>query len=173
MLAHCIWYFASPQVLVDILKSLRNRVQRVCIAEYALQATERAAEPHVLAALATGMLESHKVESSVNIRSPLEPAAIVEAARAAGWAQQEPLAMVTGEKEKGKEIVVPRAGLLDGCWEAGTVAGDDFANEIEDHITDDRVKVVLRSARNATIAAVRGLQGEQVRTMDVWVAAFA
>jgi len=165
VLSHCIWYFASPRVLADILSSLRGRVERVCIAEYALQATERAAEPHVLAALATGTLESHKAESGANIRSPLGPGAIAEVARSSGWTRQE-----QGEKE---EFVVPRAGLLDGSWEAGSVADEGFVEEIEEHITDDRVKLVLKSARDATIAAIRGLQGEQTRTMDVWVASFA
>ncbi|KAK8108415.1 S-adenosyl-L-methionine-dependent methyltransferase [Apiospora sp. TS-2023a] len=173
VLAHCIWYFASPAVLAAILSALRGRVQRVCIAEYALQATEPAGVPHVLATLATGMLEGSKPEgqSEGNIRSPMGPAAIAEVAAKAGWTEQ-PL-----EEEEGgsTNIVVPRAGLLDGSWEAGFVVSEDFAQEIEEHVTDDRVKVVLRSAQEATVAAVRGL-GEKrikgVRTMDVWVSVF-
>ncbi|KAK8076739.1 hypothetical protein PG994_004011 [Apiospora phragmitis] len=165
VLSHCIWYFASPQTLADIMSALRGRVARVCVAEYALQATERAAQPHVLATLTRGVLESHKADSSENIQSPLGPGAIVEVARAAGWATQE-------ETTTAGTIVVPRVGLLDGHWEVGTVVGEEFVEEIEEHITDDRVKLVLRSARDATIAAVRGLEGEAVRTMDVWASTF-
>ncbi|KAK8022015.1 S-adenosyl-L-methionine-dependent methyltransferase [Apiospora rasikravindrae] len=177
VLAHCIWYFASPQVLASILGALRQqaRVARVCVAEYALQATERAAAPHVLAALATGMLESHQApgESEANIRSLLGPAAIAEAAREAGWTREGEEEETTAAGTGGGGIVVPRAGLSDGSWEVGTVVGKGFAGEIEEHIADERVRLVLRSAREATVAAVRGLgEGEKVRTMDVWVAAF-
>ncbi|KAK8061184.1 S-adenosyl-L-methionine-dependent methyltransferase [Apiospora hydei] len=107
--------------------------------------------------------------SSANIRSLLGPAAIAEVAREAGWVQEEETATTASSAS----IVVPRAGLLDGSWEVGTVVGKEFLEEMEEHITDERVKVVLRSARDATIAAARGLgEGEAVRTMDVWVSSF-
>ncbi|KAK7917960.1 Methyltransferase ustM [Apiospora marii] len=166
VLAHCIWYFASPQVLAAILRALRGRAARLCLAEYALQATEPAAVPHVLATLATGMLEGHKAagSSEANIRSPLGPAAIAAVAREAGWTEQ----------QQNSTIVVPRPGLSDGRWEVGFVVSEEFAREVEEQVADDRVKVVLRSAREATVAAVRGLgEGEGVRTMDVWVSVFA
>ncbi|KAK7961194.1 hypothetical protein PG988_012408, partial [Apiospora saccharicola] len=180
VLAHCIWYFASPAVLAAILSALHGRARRLCIAEYALQATEPAAVPHV-----DGDVGGSKPEgqSEGNIRSPMGPAAIVGVAREAGWIQQPPLpANNDGESSSsnsssssGGNIVVPRAGLLDGSWEAGFVVSEDFAQEIEEHVTDDRVKAVLRSAQEATVAAVRGL-GEKgikgVKTMDVWVSVF-
>lgn len=185
VLAHCIWYFASPQVLASILGALRGRAAHVCVAEYALQATEPAAAPHVLAALATGLLESHKPESrsEANIRSPMGPSAIVGVAMEAGWTQQPPptpnddgeSSRSSSSSSSGGAIVVPRAGLLDGSWEVGFVVSEDFAQEIVEHISDNRVKVVLRSAQEATIAAVRQLEGGEraVRTMDAWVSVFA
>jgi hypothetical protein len=160
VLAHCIWYFQSATQLKDVLAALRGRVQRVHIAEYALRATEPAAVPHVLAALARGALEAHKGHSVQNIRTPLSPAAIVEIAEEAGWA---------AENEEG--TLVPEAGLLDGSWEAGAVVGPAFLEEVDQEIVDERVRILLRSAREATIAAAEAVGGvDKVRTMDVWYA---
>ncbi|KAK7936618.1 S-adenosyl-L-methionine-dependent methyltransferase [Apiospora aurea] len=108
-----------------------------------------------------------------NIRSLLGPAAIAEVAREAGWVQEEEEEGEAAGTSSSASIMVPRAGLLDGSWEVGTVVGKEFLEEMDEHITDERVKLVLRSARDATIAAVRGLgDGEAVRTMDVWVSSF-
>jgi hypothetical protein len=161
ILAHSIWYFASSQVLVDILRALRGRASRVCIAEYALQATDAAAAPHVLAALARGMLECHKSQSEENIRSPLSPAAITAVAAEAGWTLEQ------------QSIIVPGPSLLDGHWEASTVASKSFIGEIEDVTKDERLKLVLASARHAVVAAKDALGRERVKTMDVWVSSFA
>jgi hypothetical protein len=160
VLAHCIWYFTSPSILGSILRKLKGRVDRVCIAEYAMYATEKAAVPHVLAVVARGHLEAHKEVSSQNVRTPWSPRAIKEIAREAGW-------VVNNE-----DMLVPEVGLLDGSWEIGTVKSPRFLKEIEDHVQDERVKVVLETARDAVVTAVENLKGEKVRTMDVWVAAF-
>lgn len=157
VLAHCIWYFKNPGVLESILEALRGRVERVCIAEYALHATEKAAVPHVLAALARGTLEAHKAQSSQNIQTPLSPAGIKEVANGIGWTV------------KHEGVVVPEQGLQDGYWEAGTIASHGFLKEIEDEIEDGRVKTVLQSARQSVVAAADAIGGvKSVRTMDVW-----
>lgn len=158
VLAHCIWYFPSKSTLRRILHSLRGKVHRLCIAEYALHASSTAAVPHVLAALARGMLESHKVVSDENIRSPLSPRQMVEVAAEAGW-------VVGGESD----MLVPELGLLDGHWEVGTVVSKHFVDEIEELQVDERVRDVLRSARDSAVAAVQMLRGDKIRTMDVWV----
>ncbi len=78
VLAHCIWYFKSPSALAGILLSLRNRVDMVCVAEYALHASHVAAVPHVLTAIARGTLETLKdrEKSDENIQTPLSPIVI-------------------------------------------------------------------------------------------------
>ncbi|KAI1277750.1 SAM-dependent methyltransferase [Xylaria sp. FL0933] len=161
VLAHCIWYFACKQELEDILAALRGRVKRVCIAEYALHASEKAAIPHVRAVIARGALESHKEESTANVRSPLSPEVIKEVASRSGW------------ECSSESTVVPEVGLLDGSWEVGTVVDEHFLEEVYEAVPNDEIRDIISSARDATIAAVAALKGDQVRTMDVWVATFA
>ncbi|KAI1169656.1 SAM-dependent methyltransferase [Nemania sp. FL0916] len=160
VLAHCIWYFASEHELEDILRALQGRVKQLFVAEYALHATERAAVPHVLAVLVRGSLESYKEESKENVRSPLSPAAIRNVAGKSGWACAS------------EGSFVPEPDLLDGHWEVGTVIGDGFLQEVDSAVRNERVKTVITSARDATVAAVKALDGAKVRTMDVWVATF-
>ncbi|KAI1345691.1 SAM-dependent methyltransferase [Xylaria sp. FL0043] len=161
VLAHCIWYFASERELEDILAALQGRVKRVCIAEYALHASEKAAIPHVRAVIARGALEMHKEESDANVRSPLSPEVIKEVASRSGW------------KCSSESTVVPEVGLLDGSWEVGTVVDENFLHEVYEAVPNDEIRDIILSARDATIAAVAALKGDQVRTMDVWVATFA
>lgn len=161
ILAHCIWYFATPSVLASILRALKGRVKKICIAEYAMHATEKAAVPHVLAVLARGMLEAFRTESSENVRSPLTPGAIQDIAAGVGW-------MMSGPDS----IVVPEPGLLDGKWEVGSVKGKGFLKDMAESITDPRVKLAVQTSRDAVLTAVERLKDEPVRTMDVWVAQF-
>lgn len=158
VLAHCIWYFKSASELSRVLAALQGRVDRVLIAEYALHASEREAVPHVLATVARAALEVHKTDSDANIQTPLSPAAVRELAGAEGW------------KFAGETTVVPEGDLSDGYWEVGTVVSKGFVKEIEEGVQDERVKAILRSARDAVVAAVEGIGGvKKVRTMDVWV----
>lgn len=162
VLTHCIWYFKSPEVLESVFRALKGRVKKVCIAEYALKASDASAVPHVLAALTRGVLEAHKAESSQNIQTPLAPDGIVAVARRVGWSLD------------AETFVVPGEGLLDGTWEAGTVVSSAFLREIEESIGDDRVKVVLNSSRASVVAAVEAVGGvKKVRTMDVWTGTFS
>lgn len=176
VLAHSIWYFATPDVLGRLLRALRGRARRVCVAEHALAAREPAAVPHVLAALARGALESHLPPgaSGENIRTPLAPADICRVARdEAGWRVVRGGAAGEEEEERdGGVTLVPGPGLLDGSWEVLTVQAQDFLDDVDRKVPDERARVVLRSARAAVIAAVKGLNGQKVRSMDVWVAQF-
>lgn len=159
VLAHCIWYFKSASVLESILVALKGRVQRVCIAEYALHATQLAAVPHMLAALVRGTLECHKVESKENIQALQGPDSIRQVAEKVGWSVHH------------DSTVVPEQGLLDGYWETRTVIGAGFLREVEEHITDERVKVLLRAGRDSVLSSVNSLGGvKNVMTMDVWSA---
>lgn len=155
--SHCIWYFDNREVLAKMLRDLKGRAGSVLVAEYALKATERDAEPHLLAAIARASLEAHDPNSSANIRCLLSPAGIKAVAEAAGW------------KVGDESNIVPSVGLLDGGWETGDVRSKDFLESVEKNISSPRVKEMLVSSRETVVAAFEALQGRKVRTMDVWV----
>jgi len=159
VLAHCIWYFPSSDTLAEILSALKGRVGRVCVAEWGMRATELAAVAHVLAALARATFEAHRVDSSENIQTLMSPQAIKEAVARAGW------------KVEKEDWVVPERGLGDGHWETATVVNRSFADDVEREVTDQRVKALLGSARDATIVAADAVGGAgRVMSMDVWTA---
>ncbi|KPM39572.1 hypothetical protein AK830_g7012 [Neonectria ditissima] len=158
--AHCIWYFASPDLLGAMLKSLKRRVKQVLVAEYALTATEKDAQAHVLAARARSTLEAHNKTSEANIRSMPSPSEIKVIAESAGW------------NLDAEDIVVPMEDLLDGHWEVGSVKSQVFLSEINTHVRNEEVKAALHSAREEVIRAVEAQEGRRTRTMDVWAARF-
>lgn len=158
--AHCIWYFDSPEVLASMLAALKGRVKAICIAEYALRATESAAVPHVLSAIVRATIEAHNPASEANIRCLSSPSAIKDAAQGKGWTLAE------------EHVIVPGKALMDGHWETGTVQDKGFLSEIEEHIDDPKVKALLRSTRDAVIASMEAAQVTKAQTMDVWVARF-
>ncbi|KAH8883219.1 putative SAM-dependent methyltransferase [Thozetella sp. PMI_491] len=162
VLLHCIWYFKSPDALVEILNALKGRVKKVLVAEHALHATEKAAIPHVLATLARATLEAHRGDSSENIQNPLSPSGIKEIAAKTNWSLE------------AEATVVPDRGLDDGRWETGTVASARFLDVVEKNVQDERIKLLLRSARDAVLTALATVGGEvkNAQTMDTWVAAF-
>lgn len=158
VLVHCLWYLDGEETLARMLEALKGRVGKICIAEYAMKASEPAAVPHVLAALTRATLEAQKSESDANIRCLVTPPDIKKIAEQAGW------------KVDRESYIVPDENLQDGSWEVGDVKGEDFLRDVEENVKDNRIKVLLRSGREGVIAAVKELSGEKVRTMDVWAA---
>ena len=163
VLAHCIWYFDTQDTLNSLLTTLKGRVKNVLVAEYALKASDPAAQPHVLAAVTRATLEAHNRMTQQNIRCLLSPAAIKGSATQTSWTLE-------AESE-----VVPDESLLDGYWEVSAVESSQtsWKKEIVDAgIDDPRVIAVLQSSRDAVAYSVEGLGGKKVKTMDVWVARF-
>lgn len=164
VLAHCVWYFREADMLKRLLVALRSRVPRVCVAEYALAASEPAALPHVLAALARGALEAHRKTSEENIQTLVSPAGIKEVVSNSydtglPW------------EVKSEAVLVPEKGLRDGFWEVQTVVAERFVTSLEKAVQDPRVRSMLKASRDATISAVDFIGGKKyVRTMDVWAA---
>jgi SAM-dependent methyltransferase len=159
VLVHSSWYFSSPAELKDTFAMLRGRAKRLCIAEYALSATEKAAVPHVLTAFARASLEIYNPDSEANIRNAFSPKALRDMAEESGWR------MVSDRR------IVPGEALEDGKWEVGSVLKEGFLAEVAESVKDKRVRIVLESMREAVKAAVNNLdEGQKVRTMDVWVA---
>ncbi|PHH90656.1 hypothetical protein CDD83_3019 [Cordyceps sp. RAO-2017] len=162
VLAHSIWYFDSPEELSEILPALKDRCGTLVVAEYALTATHAHALPHVLTAIAQGLLhrEMQKPATEANIRCLLSPDGIKGAAQDAGW------------RLESESVVVPGDALLDGSWDTSMVQSRGFEEEVE-NIHDSTAKALLRSSRDAVAGAVKSLGGNKPRTMDVWVARFA
>ena len=161
VLAHCIWYFAKPSIVVDTLKALSVRAKRICIAEYALVASSPSAFPHVLAALAHASLECRKTEGKNNICTALTPKRIKEMATEAG------LVLV----EEG--VLNAPAKMLDGQWEVSSVLGKVFEEELS-VVKDEGERSVVEALRYATRASKEALAqtGMKVTTMDVWHGVF-
>ncbi|OAA53892.1 hypothetical protein ISF_08594 [Cordyceps fumosorosea ARSEF 2679] len=86
VLAHSLWYFASPSLILATLRAIKQHSKRLLLAEWSLMATHPSAQPHVLAALAQAALERHEPRESVsNVRTMLGPKRLIELAVAAGW----------------------------------------------------------------------------------------
>ncbi|KAJ0115575.1 sam-dependent methyltransferase [Diaporthe amygdali] len=168
VLAHCVWYFKQRDELSNIMNLLKSKVRKggkVCIAEYALHATAKAAWPHVLAALATGTLQALGSEdSSENIQAPLSPEQIKRIARDQDW------------NLDSDAVLVPKEGLLDGRWEAGSVASEYFSKEVDRVVSGEDWKsiAILKAMRASVLVAVDAIGGvKETRTMDVWTGVFS
>ncbi|KAJ5240871.1 uncharacterized protein N7469_002462 [Penicillium citrinum] len=162
VLAHSLWYFASPSLILSTFRALKQHSKRLLLAEWSLVATCPSAQPHVLAALAQASLECRKPNSESNIRTVLSPKRLTELALAAGW-QLEKETLVQGEE-----------GLLDGNWEVSACLSSAFEKEVTEKVSDEREQAVIFAARDACEASLNSVEGGRkgVRSMDVWVASF-
>ena len=61
VLAHCLWYFPSPSLILSTFRALKQHSKRLLLAEWSLVATHPDSQPHVLAALAQAALVCLKV----------------------------------------------------------------------------------------------------------------
>ncbi|KAI5917606.1 hypothetical protein F4810DRAFT_716265 [Camillea tinctor] len=163
VLAHSLWYFTSPSLILSTFHALKQHTQRLLLGEWSLIATHPSAQPHVLAALTQAALECRKPKSSVsNVRTVVGPKQLTELALAAGWQLESEIRVQGGE------------GLLDGQWEVSACLSSSFEREVMEQVSDERERAVVLALRDACEASPENVQGgrERVRTMDVWVANF-
>lgn len=162
MLAHCLWYFTSPSLILSTFRALKQHSKRLLLAEWSLVATHPSAQPHVLAALTQAALECRKPNSDSNVRTVLAPKRLTELALAAGWKLESETRVEGGE------------GLLDGQWEVSACLSSSFEKEVEDEVSDERERAVVLASRDACEASLEGIQGgwKGVKAMDIWVANF-
>lgn len=162
VLAHSLWYFASPSLILDTFRALKQQSKRLLLAEWSLTATHPSAQPHVLAVLAQAALECRKEESESNVRTILAPKRMAELAMAAGWTLESESRVQCGDE------------LLDGQWEVGACLSRSFEEEVEKHVRDEREKGAVLGMRDACESSLdvvpEGRKG--VRGMDVWLASF-
>ena len=158
VLAHCLWYFASPSTVIETFKALAPRAKRICIAEYALAPSDISTVPHVLAALAHASLECRKPQSEANIRTLLSPRRIKEIAVDAGLALAD------------EGTVKAPATMFDGKWEVGDVLGAGFRKQLE-LVENERERAVVEALIDATRTSKE--TATKVTTMDVWYSVLA
>lgn len=162
VLAHCLWYFSSPSLILSTFRAIRQHSKRLFLAEWSLVATHPSAQPHVLAALTQAALECRKSKSISNVRTVLSPKRFTELALAAGWQLESETRVQAGE------------GLLDGQWEVSACLSTSFEKQLEEYVSDERERGVVLALRDACEVSLEGVHGgrEGVRGMDVWVARF-
>lgn len=163
VLAHCLWYFACPSLIMSTFRALKQHSKRLLLAEWSLVAKDLSAQPHVLAALTQAALECRKPEKSEsNVRTVLSPKRLTELALAAGWQLENETLVQSGE------------GLLDGQWEVSACLNSSFEKEVEEQVCDERERAVVFASRDACEASLKGIPGGRkgVRSMDIWVASF-
>lgn len=162
VLAHCLWYFPSPALILSTFRALKQHSKRLLLAEWSLVATHPSAQPHVLAALTQAALECRKPKSVSNVRTVLSPKRLTELALAAGWQLESETRVPCGE------------GLGDGGWEVSACLSSSFEREVEEKVSDERERAVVLASRDACEASLEGVEGGRkgVRAMDVWVASF-
>lgn len=162
VLAHCLWYFSSPEVISQTLRLLSSRARKICIAEWSLSASQDRSNAHLLAVLTQSALECRKVESESNVRTVVSPARIKELA--------EDLRL-TLEHEL---LLTPGPGVRDGVWEAGAVISTSFEEEVKSCVEDKKERSVVLALRDATAASVVSVGGvKNVLPMDVWTGVFS
>lgn len=160
VLAHCLWYFSSPDIIAETLQLLAKRAHCVCIAEWSLVSSS--APTHILAILAQASLECRKPQSESNVRTVVSPQSIKKLAENAGLALQM------------EDIVSPGRGVVDGKWEVEAVINDKFLEEVEKYVKDGREKGVLLAMRDAVKNSLDQAGGlREVVTMDAWSAVFS
>lgn len=162
MLAHCLWYFASPEIILSTFRTLKQHSKRLLLAEWSLVAMHPSAQPHVLAALTEAALECRKPTSESNVRTVLGPKQLTKLALAAGWQLERETRVPGGED------------LLDGQWEVSACLSSSFEREVEEQVSDERERAVIIALRDACEASLEGIEGGRkgVKAMDAWVASF-
>lgn len=165
VLAHSLWYFASPLLVLETLQALRKHSKRLCLAEWSLVASLPSAQPHVLAALTQAALESNKPTGSPsnrNVRTVLGPKRLTELAMAAGWRLESEIRVPCGEN------------FLSGQWEVDACFSPYFEKELQEHLGSERERAVVLALRDACEASLQGIKGGRkgVTPMDVWISSF-
>lgn len=160
VLAHCIWYFASPSTLLRTFKALAPHTKKICIAEWSLTASDSRGIAHVLAALTQAAFECRKPDSESNIRTVLSPRRITELATDAGFKLE-------------AEWVIPSPTMLDGMWEVGPVVSANYLADVRKYVENEREIGVIEAMQDATRSAKAALPAEaKPGAMDTWIGVF-
>lgn len=162
ILAHCVWYFASPKLVMDTFMACRHKGAALLIAEWSLTTNGNSGRSHLLAVLTQAALEAHRSSSDSNVQTVVSAKALQAVAESSGW------------KMQSSAFLSPDKSLLDGKWEAQAVMSDHFSQLIAQSVTNARQIALLAAMRDATEASIESEGGiDQVTPMQVYVGAFA
>ncbi|CAE6461434.1 unnamed protein product, partial [Rhizoctonia solani] len=162
IVAHCMYYMSS-HTTCTLLNNFRTlfsapSIKEICVAEYALSASNANGYPHVLAVLAQAMIEVRKdsEKSESNVRTVLRSEGISKLASEAGWLVSREDTLVL-EQDEG-----------DGRREVGALLA--YAEEkIAALIPNERERATINGIKGSVSRSVDKLGGlENVRTIDVW-----
>ncbi|KAJ7024010.1 hypothetical protein C8F04DRAFT_1213187 [Mycena alexandri] len=119
VLVHSLWYFGSPELILETLHAVSKHARCICIAEWSME----------------GVLECHKgpdFMSESNVRTVVFPAKIKVFAAQAGLLL----------KEEG--LVTPHISMgWYGQVEVGYVAETEWEHEVEERVADERAKSAI------------------------------
>ncbi|CEH13660.1 hypothetical protein CBOM_01564 [Ceraceosorus bombacis] len=163
VLSHCIWYFPSLQILTDTFQALKSMGTRhLALAEWDISTSAMSASVHLHSVLLQALPAALR-DTEANIRCPLTPNAIRDAAGKAGW------------KVRG-EITVKSPDLEDAQWEvyaakAAIAKMKKSQLKNEDQIALDAHEAALQAAISHWEASRRSTDS-LTPCLDVWVSVF-
>ncbi|MCJ1352526.1 MAG: hypothetical protein MMC33_002510 [Icmadophila ericetorum] len=156
-----LWYFSTPSKIRSLLTQIisTKRIRTLCVAEYALQASNLNAVPHLLAALAQSALNSRSAEQT-NICTAVSPA----------WIKAT-MSNMGNLSIKQEATIHPASSLAEGRWEVQAVLAPDFLKRVKEVANgDEELEVALSGTRDAVVGSLEavgaGVRG--VETMSVW-----
>lgn len=144
VLAHCAWYFASYEVLVETLKEARQRARWLCFAEWSLQPLQPGQIPHAFAVTFQQLVSKFHPDLELNIQNPFSESQIREALAAAGWQVE-------------SRHMVEQPDVDDGRWEVeellwlATRTDLNLPNEVQNWLRDQAATVRAYGPDYATL----------------------
>lgn len=163
-----LWYFPTRQSVLSLFHTLATAtIPKLYLAEYSLQASDPSQRPHVLSTRVSALMSAAVAESGVpgadlrayNARTPLEQAAILDAARDAGYVV----------RRHGR--ITPQVNMLEGHFEASYMAGNGFRKRVEDANlpSEQEAEILALTARIKEELDELDKKGiRTVRAMDSW-----
>ncbi len=148
VLAHSLWYFFSPALVLSTFQAIKQHSKRLLLAEWSLVATHPSAQPHVLAALTQAALECRRPQGSIsnrNVRTVLGPKRLTELALAAGWQLESETSLQCEER------------LPSGQWEVSACLSPSFEREVEEGVSDERERTAVFALQDACKASLEGI----------------
>lgn len=102
--AHCSWYFASEDVLLQTLRHVQPWARRLLFSEWDLEPATLEQVAHLLAVTIQSQTEAFKPSSQANVRTPLSRSRVHLLLEESGWRID-------------REVAINTSGLDDGRWE--------------------------------------------------------
>lgn len=149
VLSHCLWYFASRDELLTVLKKLRLLCRRICVAEWDVSHCLPEQRTHRSAALVQAACAAYS-ETDGNIRALFYPEDIISAVKEAGF---------TGIGTD--RVFSPQ--LQDGEWEVYNALAD-CPGMIKKSDMPEKLKDILRSE----LELLKEKRGRKIRPLSVF-----